>query len=313
MRSPYYFSILIIVITSCTPKPSAILIDQVFETDAISSGSGISIKNDSLYIIGDDAEYITKFSLVDSQYRRISFFHNATFDRIPRSVKHDLESSCIGKAGNDEFLFAFGSGSISPYRDTLFAIKINDSDSSLKLPLTTLYQSIRKKAELSENELNIEGATIAGNKLILLNRGKNLFLSMNWNDFINYLLHEAPVPTVQIEKVQLPEINGFQVGLSGASTLDDNTILFTASLEETRDFTQDGTVKGSYIGTITITDGKIATGPLLPLNDNTSKPIPIKLESIDIITKEPQHIHAIAVADNDDGKTMVMKLTLEFN
>ncbi len=108
------------------------------------------------------------------------------------------------------YLFAFGSGGISPYRDSLFVLSNTPDDKNYKVSLSSLYAEIKAKALLKNNELNIEGAALAGQKLLLFNRGKNLIFLFNWNDFVKYIWNQNSsfVPSFKILQISLPMING---------------------------------------------------------------------------------------------------------
>ena len=67
--------------------------------DSIPSGSGITLWNDSLFIITDDAPYIYRISLDDYGYSRtlLRGYDSADY-RIPKPVKPDFETAAISSA-----------------------------------------------------------------------------------------------------------------------------------------------------------------------------------------------------------------------
>ena len=290
----------------------SIKINKIMVTDAVPSGSGLAFYKNELFIVGDDAEFVAKFSLNNFTYTRSNLFVNAHHQRIEKTVKPDLEAAIIGGINDEVFLFAFGSGGVSPYRDTLFAMNMQRPDKNFKRSLLPLYNSIKKTAGLKETELNIEGASKAGNKLLLFNRGNNLVIIISWKGFTAYLKNEKAVPDLKVLKIPLPVINNFPIGISGACAINEQEILFTASLEETTDYINDGIIKGSYIGLLQIkNDTELYVVALTSLNDAAGKPIADKLESIEIIKRQGRNVEAVAVADNDDGKSKLFFLTLK--
>ena len=304
------------VLFSCNPRNNNILIQtrRVLITEAVPSGSGIAYYRDSVFLVGDDAEFLGVISGNDPGYRRSAFFAGGSPERIKKAVKHDLESVASGIFEGNRFLFAFGSGGISPYRDTMFAICPENGQKNFKVSLMPLYDEVMKQAGISRKELNIEGATLAGKNLLLFNRGNNFVITVPTENFYRYLRNSnvAAVPDFKISKLNLPVINNFPVGISGACTLTDELILFTASLEETKDFILDGTIKGSYIGLLRLhKDRDIELVVLTPFKDSSGKDVVDKLESIDVIRIEDKNAEVVAVADNDDGKSKLFFLRLK--
>ena len=309
--------IIVIFSLSCDRTQSKnveVKVDRTLETALISSGSGLGAINDTVFIVGDDAEYIARFSVEDSSFRRMRLYPNAPLNRIDRSIKHDLESCVVWPVANNNFLVAFGSGGVSSFRDTLFAIHVNDTAQHFKRSLLSLYHAIKKKCGLEDNELNIEGAALTTDQLYLFNRGKNFLVSFDRSDFKNYLFEPDTTytPPFKILNVSLPVVDGYPVGFSGACTLNEEELLFTASVEETSDFTKDGEIKGSYIGVLRLAnDTAVTVKALHKLRDNSGNYVSDKLESIEIIGKGKGHIKAFAVADNDNGSSKLFELTIK--
>ena len=142
MRNVYIYKTIlaflyIIAAGSCKTKQTglSISINKSVVTNAVSSGSGLAYLNNAAYLVGDDASYIAVMTNTDSNvYTRIALNTNAGIERVEKAIKHDLEAALTGTIGKQPFLFAFGSGSLSPYRDTMFAID---------LKITTLVLNVR--------------------------------------------------------------------------------------------------------------------------------------------------------------------------
>src|SRR5688572_14505744 len=112
----------LITVIACNDrqKPLLLSIDETRIVDSLPSGSGIVISNDSAYVVGDDATAIYKISIKDLKWRKINLpGYDPGLYRIPKAVKHDYESVAIVKINNTDHLLAFGSGTISPLRDSL--------------------------------------------------------------------------------------------------------------------------------------------------------------------------------------------------
>jgi hypothetical protein len=288
-----------------------VLITDKYVLDSISSGSAIAVYSDSAFIIGDDANYVSVLNIKDRSSINMLFKNDTGERRIPKPLKHDFESCVIGEISNRKYLLAFGSGGISPMRDSAFTLDILSGE-SFTFSLGSFYNVISKKAGLGAGELNFEGATISGNELLLFNRGKNFICVIPWNEMVEFIFQRGnnEMPSFSIIPVALPVVNGFQVGFSGACTMDNESILFTASLEETTNFIDDGAVKGSYIGIIKKGNDSATILQFTQLKDDLNRIILDKLESIDIYEQTESLIRAICVADNDNGSSTIFMLEI---
>ena len=142
-------------------------------------------------------------------------------------------------------------------------------------------------------------------------QGKNFICVIDWNQMGDYIFRRnATTPSFRIIPLEVRVVNGLQVGFSGACILNEQDILFTASLEETTNFIDDGAVKGSYIGMIEVRDDTASITKLMQLKDDKGGVILDKLESIDIYSKTDSMISAIAVADNDNGSSKIFMVEI---
>ena len=308
----YLCFIIIAVMTGCNDEntPFDVVITESYVVDSISSGSAIAVEGDSAFIVGDDVNYLSVLNIKDRSTRKIMFDPTATSERVPKPLKHDLESCVTGKINDRNYLVAFGSGGISPMRDSVLVFE-PDSGENFIASLDSFYKAVSKNAGLKNGELNFEGAALSGNRLMLFNRGKNFICVIDWNQMGDYIFRRnTTTPSFRIIPLDLPVVNGFQVGFSGACILNEQDILFTASLEETTNFIDDGAVKGSYIGMIEVRDDTASITKLMQLKDDKGGVILDKLESIDIYRKTDSMISAIAVADNDNGSSKIFMVEI---
>ena len=319
-----YFIACIIIISSCRygykeEHPYDLAIVNYGLLDSIPSASAIALVKDSAYVIGDDAGNIYKISLDTWNYRKIPIPGARTdVRRIPKDTKHDYEAAAIGTINENVYLLAFGSGTLAPYRDSVLFFNINNEAEIKKTSLTSFYAAILQKGKIDKKDFNIEGATIAGNFLYLFNRANGLIFQVNWPGFFEYINDSAgkTVPELYTHKIELPKDNEVQAGFSGASTLDKNKIVFTASLEDTKNWVDDGEIKGSYIGILDIVSPqelRLYAG--VAVKDSTRsigiEQSKIKLESVDVISNSPESITLEAVADNDDGTSAFYRIRLD--
>lgn len=323
-----YLIACVVLIASCNggyrqTNPYGLTITNSFAFDSLPSASAIAVFQDSVYIIGDDAPWVYKMNKMQNDEREIEWIKIPGADsskfRIPKDVKNDFEASAIGTVNDDVYHLAFGSGSLSPYRDSLLFFNVKDEWGMKKVSLAVFYDSLLTRNKMEKKDFNIEGATIAGNFLYLFNRADGLIFQINWQEFYNYINNTtAAVPSSTTHRIELPRDGEVQAGFSGACTLDKNTIIFTASLEDTKDWVQDGEIKGSYIGVLDIVNPKVINlyAGMRVQNDSSiyreARDVStIKLESVDVLSNSRENIELIAVADNDNGTSTIFHIRLD--
>lgn len=288
-----------------------VVVENVQLLNTVPSGSGIVADGDSIFIIGDDATAIFKLSRSTNEFRSIPLLNNnASLARIPKPDKHDLECLTLAEFDGRESLFAFGSGSVSPQRDSLLIINADDPLRQQWVSLRSLYETLRELS--STHELNIEGSVITGNTLFLFNRSGNQLYLISMEVFAAYIQKEQAnlLNSIKVHTVSLPLVNGIQSSLSGGCALPDGTILFSASLESAPNIYDDGDIGGSFIGIISMEDKPVVKS-ISQLRDKQGKVLADKLESIDVVGSYSNgDIKAIAVADNDDGKSKIFELRI---
>jgi hypothetical protein len=296
-------------------KDIVVVIEQEIVLDSLPSGSGMVVQEDRAWVISDDATGIYTLSLADGSYSKIPFQqYDSSILRIPKPTKPDFESAAMGSINGKDYILAFGSGSIPINRDS--ALLFDPATKQARfINLGGLYNALKQKAQLDSGQLNIEAAVITSDHLYLLNRGKNILFSMDWAQFSKYLTapQDQQLPAIKFQHVQLPVANGLNAGFSGACSLDDDHILFSASLEDTRDWVADGAVYGSYIGLLDVKRDKVTVESIAPLKNVAGLTVKDKVESLDIIHRDSEgSIRLVAIVDNDNGTSKLMKLKLSY-
>jgi hypothetical protein len=171
---------------------------------------------------------------------------------------------------------------------------LGDINSAPRLiDLSLLYDAIRAEVV----DLNIEGAVIADDRLILVQRGNkvsaNALIVCALDSFIDDLaLHNAPrlrAPPV-LRTVELGGIDGVPLSFTDAAGLPDGNLLFTAAAENTDNSFDDGACSGSAIG-IVDANGNVVTIERLDQ--------PYKVEGV-AATIDADGIHLLLVTDADD-------------
>jgi hypothetical protein len=269
----------------------------------ISAASGLVQVNDRLYVVADDEHHLGVFSADhEGPGEMVRLFEGTLPDKPKKrkAQKPDLETLMLlpAFAGFPHgALLAMGSGS-KPNRDTGVLLGLDASGSIHSAPrlvdLSLLYNALRAEVE----ELNIEGAVIAGGRFLLLQRGNkgagNALIACNLASFIDDLaarhsprLRASP----DVLAVPLGDIDGVPLGFTDAAVLPDGNLLFTAVAENTDNSYDDGACCGSAIGIVNAT-GKVR---MIERLDQ-----PHKVEGV-AATIHADGIHLLLVTDADDA------------
>jgi len=314
---------LVLLLISCNnirEKKITLSEPEILHLENLSSASGIGVHNSVYYIVGDDTPWLyslnsnfdvsgkTQISGIDSLYN----------GRTPKDQKADFECADIISDNEGVYLFILSSGSMKISRDTAHIVGIESNNYLHSKSLRPLYEKIKLKAGLpTKNEINIEGIAFSKEHVYLLHRGnvsENIIIKINRSKFIKYIKSDSPIPQFEIYAFDLPIYQEVASGFSGACVLPDNTgLIFTASMEDTKDEINDGKVLGSFIGIIPfsgIEDGNyIAT-----LVTDNGLPVEKKLEGVCIISNtDNNNMVLVTVCDNDDGTSDIIKIKMEIN
>ena len=279
----------------------------------IPSASGIELYNNKLYIIGDDSSWLYILDKNLNQIERIALLKKEKLSDQPieKNKKPDFEAMTFAKVKGEDILFVFGSGSKPKKRDKLIIVFPEKQHAVIRFSLENLYNTLRKKEIEEEYKLNIEAAAANSNNLYLFQRGnvsgRNLLFSFPLSDFADYVLNdEAKIPNYTVSSFILPEINSIRSGFSGASMLDDKKILFSTSVEDTKNEIDDGAVLGSFIGILNPQTKEMDSKPIQEGTD----PLPLKIESVCVIQTQ-EKIHTLyAVTDSDGGDSELLEIEL---
>lgn len=271
----------------------------------IPSASGIEMLDGELYIIGDNSPWLFKlnanYEVIDRWL--IHKYNDLITSIIPKPVKPDFEAM-VSVEYQGKKLLIFGSGSKSPERNPMLQIDVRNPQDIRTFSLIHFYEKLRKEAGLKEAEFNIEAAAADKEKLYLFNRGKNIIFSVTLNDFLNYLNKNAALPEIQCFSCRLPQINGIAAGFSGASiTPDEKQLIFSASVENTPNWIDDGEVLGSFVGIIGLSELKNDLQPeCIPIMDKENN-MSIKVESLAIHRVISKNIVHLLLVTDSDGKS----------
>lgn len=319
-NSPYFLIVLSLLSVNCKNR-SPILTVSVEDSrllEHVPSGSGLAHIADTSYIISDDSPYLFQLNHQFEVIRKIIITKG--FDdseRIEKALKPDFESLAVNESEEGVFLYGFGSGSLAGKRDSLLVLN-TDRDNEVNIyKLESFYEHLETLVGgINREGINIEGATIYEGNLYLLNRGNNSVIKLNLESFHSFLNGRTDVSSLGIEmfEIILPKKDGVFIGFSGCTMLQrTDNLIFTATVENTTNWIDDGEILGSYIGILSLKTLKEAkkTPTIVPIEID-AKPLLDKIESITITGKNDDGYSALAVADNDDGTSKIFKLKITY-
>jgi hypothetical protein len=262
--------------------------------------------------MGDDAPSLlvldTNLNIIDSI--PLLFYPGK---RIPKEIKPDFESSAFYRDNKRTVLFLFGSGSLSPYRNSAlwyyFETKIKDT-----ISLESLYSQIENSVI---NEVNIEGVAFIAGKLILVNRGnkghpENHLIITDEKFWTNDSSFQISIIPFEVQK----DMTSFK-GISGLCYVKkSDQIIMTVSTEDTKNSYTDGAIGKSHLWIINNFSNKLHSNTIAPdriidLEEIDTRFKNQKIESVAVISETKELINLVLVADNDDGSSTLFRFSLE--
>jgi hypothetical protein len=288
------------------------LVQKRITLDKIPSASGIEYLNDKFFVIGDNSPWLFELDADFQLERQYEIFSTEDLENnvIPKPKKHDYEAMTAIKWSGDSALFLFGSGSKSPERNSGLLIRFDMQFNLVNYDLTNLYKQIKEKAKLKDEELNLEAAALLNETVYLFNRGENKLISFKQGDLEEFVTGIKSSIKIKVTTIELPEINGVKAGFSGA-TADpkNNRLVFTASVENTDNWIDDGAVLGSFIGIIEIEKLHPHYKPKSCLISDKENTLELKVESIELLSNENKEFKC--VVDSDGGNSELLQLEIK--
>jgi hypothetical protein len=304
-----------LLLMACVKRDSmelTILNRRVLE--GIPSASGIEMLKGTICVIGDNSPWIFELNsnheIVDKL--QIISGHESVDGLIPKKNKPDFEAIARGTRESGEILFVFGSGSKSPERDLMVRVDCADTTRIRSYSLEEFYKKMKRVAKLSNDDLNIEGAVVEAGELYLFNRGINMVLNYKMKDFMEHIEGKRTSPEPAIYQFNLPRIDGIEAGFSGAGIIPGkDKIVFTASVENTSNWIDDGPVLGSFVGVIDLKELGKSLKPECVRVVNEGKSLNIKIESVTTLSSSGEgEIHLLLVTDSDGGDSEMIEAVL---
>lgn len=216
---------------------------SIFATiKGIGSASGLFLKQNFLYVIGDNSAYLYEYDIDGKVLNKIQILKDLpVLENIAKAEKPDFEVLCHYQ----NVLYVLGSGS-TVNRNLMLQFDLQTKQVS-QHNLSSLYAKIKMQCKIDDENLNIEGAVFNGNNWYLFNRGngnaqKNGIIKIKGGNLLN-------AQETQFVPVVLLKDNQQLVSFTDA-VLHKNEIYFIAAAEDTKSTYEDGEILGSYIGCI---------------------------------------------------------------
>lgn len=229
-----------------------------------------------------------------------------------KAHKPDLECGVTLLVNGAEKAVFFGSGSTRARRR---AAVISPPHGVKIVRLESLYVAAMQATGVGEDELNLEGASVAGGLVRLYQRGnagpnaRNVTFELASDRVLAALegaaLSEADV--LNVREHALGTMGGAQLGFSAAAALPDGRAFFAASAEASPNTYDDGPCAGSVIGWM---DAGGAIVESLPLPRGA--PEGQKIEGLAIESWHERGGRLLAVTDNDDPTVPARWLRFDF-
>lgn len=293
----------------------------------VRAASGVCWLQGKLAIIQDDAAFVALVSPGDLQVEAVALpmLHGMRqFDKSRGNKKHkrDLEACFSAVIDGTPHLFALGSGS-SPEREFVMRVKAMPGGYGVdQIEARALYARLRAQLDFAGSELNLEGAALRGDHLVLFQRGngapsgmlkpKNATAQLHFAELLRYLNDTSTTPPEPMGVIEhdLGTIEDVRLTFTDASPGPAHTLLFVASAEASPNAVDDGIVVGSVLGTMDA-DGHCSVAPLV---DELGQPCRDKVEGVVLDEQDPSQVWLVVDPDDHEtpGSLLRAKLTAAF-
>jgi hypothetical protein len=268
----------------------------------VSAASGLVRTGDCIYVAADDKRELAVFPASGDAPGRLVRFMPGELPADPEQRKRhkpDVEALALlppGPGSPGGALLALESGSRPNRRGAVWWGL--EADGALtgdprRLDLAVLYAVL----EADIPDLNIEGATVAGDRLLLFQRGNgragvNAVIGLELAAVLRSLSEGllSPAALIGIRRHDLGEVNGVRMCFSDATAAGDAGVLFSAVAEAGDDTYRDGLCAGAAIGMLRPDWELDWIRPLEP---------PVKVEGIEA-HRAGSDLDLLMVADPDD-------------
>jgi hypothetical protein len=275
-----------------------------------SSGSAMVNINGKLYLVGDNMSYLlvldTAFNVVDS----IKIVES-TENPLPKKIKPDCEAAMVIRQNGTDMLLVISSGSADEHRNNAWLIDVNTKQKTT-IDLGPFYNRLKASGVPG---VNIEGAVLVKDAVILCNRGNNstpvnnlIFTTPQlWTDPAT-----APINVTTIGNGKTKPFNGTS-DIAYSAMFD--CLIFAIATEDTKNAYDDGTIGKSYLWFVDNISRKktstIAPDRIIDLEAADKKFHGQKIEAVCILSETPTEMVLALSADNDVPSTTLFKVVIQ--
>jgi hypothetical protein len=220
-----------------------------------------------------------------------------------KSLKPDLETACPVEADGQEAVLLLGSGSTGRRMRGVLVTLDGDRPSARAADLGPLFAAAADALGVPAGQLNLEGASRAGDVLRWYQRGNlaagvsSAGVEVPLADLVAVLLGRADAGSVRLGAVHvldLGEVAGVGLAVTDAVALPDGRELLSAAAEDTPNAVDDGPVVATAL---VLADGGrvLDVAPVPEVEGRVAKVEGLALRGLD-----GDRVHLLAVVDADD-------------
>jgi len=287
----------------------------------VRSGSGLAWAGARLAVVQDDAAFLALVDPSTWEVEAVALPRGPgglrQFDDVRGNKRHKLDLEAILSL-EDGRLVAFGSGS-SPARERVVVVDPRSpGDARVRVVgAPALYAALRADPRFSGSELNVEGAVLLPDRLLLLQRGNGAprgeqapcdAVGVLDRAVLEALVagHEAGSPRLRaVTRYVLGTARGVRLGFTDAAPLPGGGFAFLAAAEASPDAVRDGEVVGTALGVVTDDGARIGA-----LVDEAGAPLLDKVEGLALDPREPGRAWVVVDADDPHRASELCELAV---
>ena len=261
----------------------------------VGAASGLFYRNDAVYLISDNSNYLYQYSLTADSLSKVLLVNDDVNEEVKKKQKRDFEAISV----SGDTVRVYGSGSSdNGLRDLRITGSLTDTQAGQAEGVTSLYARLRDLADMAEDDFNIEGAVHQGGQTYLFNRGNG---PGRRNGVFKL---DAATRDTTFVPVALPELDGAAAAFTDAILLDD-TLYFLAAAEATDSAYGDGAIHGTLLGRLSLADLKLLGHEQISSSH--------KFEGITLVKQDATHLTFLLCEDADNGETESKLYSLTVN
>jgi hypothetical protein len=292
----------------------------------VRAGSSLARVPGGIALVQDDANFLAIVDPDTALARAIALPAGAggvrQFDagRGNKADKLDLEACVAAHVDGETVLVAFGSGSTPRREGIAFVGSLEETEPVVRLVQAPgFYARLREEIAFAGDALNLEGAVLQGDRLLLFARGNGraqgahlpsaATCSVGWSALLAFLgdpVGAAAPPPADVRRYELGLLNGVRLGFTDGARWGQG-VLFTAAAEASPDAVEDGAVEGSVIGIIGA-DGDTRWTPLV---SEDGAAFSGKVEGLLAPHDEAGHLYAVVDGDDADTPSVLCTIRLD--